>query len=399
MTRCLHALWAIALVALPLAAQDTSTVEREPAVPWRTSYFPYFTVSPNDGLMGIARLLLFRQAEYGDRVSLRDAVGFDAGYSTKNAWLLRARGDFPRIADGWRLTATAAAGKQPHFGDPSLDMARTRVGGWAEVTRRLHGPLALAVRGAVDHQRIEGNYELYFRYPRTVVAATGCPPEMFCTNVADQHINQTDVSGRAALVLDLRGREFETQQGALIEGGVFVGTGGGDQRYTGGYGIARGWYSPRRGTRLTARLAMQRVSETDAVGILQEIPAWESPVTVFGGPASHRGLGIGEVAGRGGYLASVELRHDLLNFGELGAITALVFVDGARAYRDRPNPLVDPAPGMRLPANALVETLDPWQVGGGGGLAIRVLRAAQLNITAARGAGVTHWYVSSGWSW
>ena len=37
--------------------------------------------------------------------------------------------------------------------------------------------------------------------------------------------------------------------------------------------------------------------------------------------------------------------------------------------------------------------------GGGGGIAIRVMRAAQLVVTAARGDGVTRWYVSSGWSW
>ena len=394
-----HAALALTVLATPLAAQDSSSTTSAPAVPWRTSYFPYFTVSPNDGLMGIGRVLLFRQANYDDRVSLRDAVAFEGGYSTKDAWLLRGRVDLPMLADGWRLAASVEGGKQPRFGPPESPLERSRVGGWVDVTRRLKGPLQLAVRGAVDHQRVDDGYAMYFRYPRTTIDADGCPPPMLCFAVSGQFVKQTDVSARAALVLDLRDREFDTRNGALIEGGFFAGSGGGEQGYTGGYAIARGWFSPRRGTRLTGRLALERVSKSDAIGILQEIPAWESPITSYGGPNSHRGLGIGEIAGRGGDLAGAEIRHDILNVGEIGAITAVAFVDASRLYQDQLNPLVDPAPGLRYPVSGLILTTKDWTVGAGGGVAIRVLRSAQLVITAARGAGVTRWYVSSGWSW
>ena len=389
---------ALTVLATPLSAQD-STAATTTNDPWRTSYFPYFTVSPNDGLMGIARVLLFRPAEYGERVSLRDAIAFEGGYSTKDAWLLRGRVDLPMLADGWRLAASVEGGKQPRFGVPEFPVARTRTGGWVDVTRRLKGPLGLAVRGAVDHQRVVGDQSVYSRYPRTAFVSTTCSPETLCFAASDLSVTQTDVSARAALVLDLRDREFDTRNGALIEGGFFAGSGGGDQSYYGGYGIARGWFSPRRGTRLTGRFALQAVSKTDAIGILQELPAWESPITTFGGPNSHRGLGIGEVTGRGGFLAGAELRHDLLNVGELGAITAVAFVDGIRVYQDRPSPSVDPFPGRRLPNDALESTLSDWTAGAGGGVAIRVLRSAQLVVMAARGAGVTRWYVSSGWSW
>lgn len=398
--KLLPAALTLLVLATPLAAQDsTSTSTPATDVPWRTSYFPYFTVSPNDGLMGIGRVLFFRQANYDDRVSLRDAVALEGGYSTRKAWLLRGRVDLPRLRDGWRLAASVEGGRQPHFGVPEAPISRSRAGGWVDVTRRLKGPLQLALRGAVAHQRIEGDYSLYFRYPRTTIDADGCPPPMLCFAVTGQHVSQTDINGRAALVLDLRDREFDTRKGALIEAGLFTGSGGGDQGYFGGYAIARGWVSPRRGTRLTARIGMQRVSKTDAIGILHEIPAWESPITTFGGPNSHRGLGIGAVPGRGGDLASGEVRHDLLNVGEIGAITAVVFVDGSRAYQDKLSPLVDPTPGVRYPVSGLNLTAQNWNVGVGGGVAIRVLRSAQLTITAARGAGVTRWYVSSGWSW
>lgn len=397
----LRAAAALLLFAAPLVAQD-STDTSAPAVPWRTSYFPYFTVSPNEGLMGIGRVLFFRQANYDDRVSLRDAVALEGGYSTKDAWLLRARLDMPMWRDGWRLAASVDAGKEPHFGHPDLPegafIERTRTAGWVDITRRLKGPLALAIRGAVDHQNVTGNYDLYDRYPRTAFESTGCPPEMLCATEGALRARQTDVNGRAALVLDLRDREFDTRKGALIEGGFFTGSGGGDQSYYGGYAMARGWISPRRGTRLTSRVGLQAVSQTDAIGILQEIPAWESPITTFGGSQSHRGLGVGEVAGRGRLLAGIELRHDLLNVGELGAITAVAFVDGGRVFQD-PSPLVDPVPGTTLPTGKLRLTLDDWTVGAGGGIAIRVLRSAQLTITAARGAGATRWYVASGWSW
>ena len=74
----LRALALLLGLASPLAAQDTTATEQPTAVPWRLSYFPYLTVSPNDGLMGIARAIVFRQAEYGDRISLRDAVATSA---------------------------------------------------------------------------------------------------------------------------------------------------------------------------------------------------------------------------------------------------------------------------------------------------------------------------------
>ncbi len=87
-----------------------------------------------------------------------------------------------------------------------------------------------------------------------------------------------------------------------------------------------------------------------------------------------------------------------MNVGELGAITAVVFVDGMAPYRDRPT-VDDPLPGTPWKDIPKARSLDDWTIGAGGGIAIRVLRSAQLTITAARGAGVTRWYVSSGWSW
>lgn len=384
-----RALALLCCLASPLAAQDSTVTELPP---WRLSYFPYLTVSPNDGLVGIARAIVFRQADYGDRVSLRDAVSLDAGYSTKKAWLVRARADFPKLADGWRLAASAEISRQPRFGVPDFPVQRERVQVWADVTRRLYGRLGLALRGGFDRQRVEGD-GLLFRYPNTSFDVTDCPT---CAGEGLFHGTQSDGTMRAALVLDLRDREYDTRNGALFEAGVFHGSAGTD--YDGGYAMARGWFSPRQTTKLTARVGLQAVSRTSAFGILQEMPAWENPITTFGGPQSFRGLGIGAVAGRGRLLAGAEVHQDILNFGELGAITAIAFVDGGRVFQD-PSPLFDPTAGTPIPSGKLTLTLKDWEWGGGGGIAVRVLRSAQLVLTAARGAGKTQWYVSSGWSW
>lgn len=374
------------LVTMPAAAQD--------AMPWRLSYFPYLTGAPNDGVMGMARALWFQQADYGARVTNQREVSLEAGYSTRDAWLARADVALPMLADGWRLRARAAVSRETNFGlselpDGMTPLARDRREAWVDVTRRLAGPLHLAVRGGLDRQAIDGDAGLLLdRHPRSEIA--------FDNGGATGEIVQTDATARAALVLDLRDREFDTQSGALVEAGLFTGTAG--EGYTGGYALARGWVMPRRGTRLTARAGFRAVGETDAITIVHGIPAWERPIGALGGATSHRALPAHALVGRGLLLAGAEARHTLLDVGELGAITLVAFVDAGRVFSD-PSPLVDPMPGAPLPSGDLEFTLKGWTVGAGGGVAIRVLRAAQLTITAARANDDTRWYVGSGWSW
>lgn len=365
----------VATLAGPLAAQDDGAGRTWP--PWRTSYFPYLTASPNDGVMVLARLVRFRQAAHDDRVSLRAALSFEAGYSTRGSRVFRSRADFPRIAEGWRLAGAFEAGWEGHFGVASDSLERERVNGWVDITRSLRGPLHFAVRVSSDASDFGGSQFSFFdRY--------------------DYPLAQTDLQVRGALVLDLRDREFDTRRGALVEAGAFVG-GAGDG-YTGGYALANGWMSPREGTRLTARLGLRAISRTQAAAILHEMPAWEQPFTVLGGSRSHRALGVGELVGRGVLLAAVEVRQDLMNFGNIGAVTLLGFVDAGRVFRD-PSPLVDPVPGSTIDDGDLRLTLERWTVGVGGGVAVRLLRNAQLSLTAARANGDTRWYVASGWAW
>lgn len=397
-----RALLALALLGAPLAAQEPEPEAAPPLV----SYFPYLTSTPNDGLFGIARIIRYRQAPWDARVTNLREHSLDLGYSTRSSYLVR--GDYKRLwlDEGWRARLRVEATRETHFGNsddaglPDIDansLRRTRQDGWLDVSRQLRGPLQLALRGAVDHQEFAGSQSsLMNRYPYAtlddgmiVCVTTPCPG-------FPVSLTQTDAQLRAALVLDTRDNEYNPNRGLLIEAGAFTGSGG--DGYTGGYGIARGWISPHKGTRLTARYAFRAVSRTTAVGIQHEIPGWESPVTTFGGGTSHRALPVGVLVGRGLLLGGVELRHELLDFGGLGAITLLGFVDGGRAFQD-PSPLADPAPGSPVPSGKLRFTFKEWTWGAGGGVGIRVLRAAQLNITAAKANGETRWYVGSGWSW
>ena len=371
-----------------IAAQDAARTWP----PWRTSYFPYLEASPNDGVVAVARLVRFRQAAYDDRVSLRSSIGIDAGYSTRGTAFARARADFPRIADGWRVAAFAGASQEKHLGDPDGDLARRRINGWIDVTRAVSGTVHAALRLSGDDSRFEADPSLLNRYPRSPIDQC-LIPGLPCSGFA---LSQTDFQARAALVVDLRDREFDTRRGILAEAGVMVG--GAGEGYTGGYALAKGWLTPRPGTRLTARAAARAVSETGAAAVLSEIPAWEQPIATLGGMNSHRGLGEEALVGRGVLLAGAEARHDLMNFGNIGAVTLLGFVDAGRVFADL-SPLVDPEPGMPIPSGGLEFTLKGWTVGAGGGVSLRLLRNAQLTATVGRANERTSLYISAGTSW
>lgn len=346
-------------LAMRLSAQDTAQ-----AYPWRLSYFPYVTASPNDGVMAMGRAVLFRQSRWDDRVSVRDQVAVEGGYSTKDSWLLRARGDFPRLADGWRVQAIAQAeGNSGYFADYELVKHATRQLVAAEITRNVQGPLSIAVRGELSHLAID-----YL----VVGAASG---------------TETDVRGRIALVLDLRDREYDTRRGALLQAGVLLGSA--DNGYHGGYGLASGWVALSPTTRATARVGARLLSEYSGhpIDAGRLVPGWEDEFIAGGGPESNRALREGAKTDQRMLLASAEIRHDVFTFPG-GAVGVIAFVDGSRVYNSFTIP--------NAPTGGL---FDNWTFGPGGGVALRLLRNAVLTATIARADGATRIYVSSGWSW
>jgi outer membrane protein assembly factor BamA len=362
---------------------DTGTAldESEQRTPWRTSYFPYITGGANDGPVLAFRVHHFQPAEYDARVTTNAALTADAGITPRGGRHITARFRAPLLWKDWRLTALASAVREVRFGyfglgnetvkDDNLvtplqpflyRVRRARYGGKVEVTRRLRGPLQAAVQANVEWTRF-----------------TTLPgPSLFKTDFGPE-LRETDVSGRAALVYDTRDNEFNTQKGLLLEAGAQVGSGG--DGYTRLYTVLRGYLPLREGTLVAARLAASGLGGDPTLNARLYIPSWENQIPVLGGQYSHRSFDTGRFTGKHVILGNAELRHDLLSFGDLGAITLLAFLDAGRVFEQE---------NLRI-------TTEGVKVGGGGGIGLRILRSSIFTFNFAGGPDGFNFSVGSGW--
>jgi hypothetical protein len=367
--------------AAPSDTTETSADEAEPRAPWRTSWFPYITGAPNDGPVLAFRVHYFQPAEYDDRVTTNAALTTEAGITTRGGRHLIVRFRAPQLWDNWRLKVLAAAVREVRFGYFGLGnetaensdlvggaqpflyrVRRARYGGQAEVTRRLRGPLQVALQGNVEWTRF-----------------TTLPgPSLFQSDFGSE-LKENDVSGRVALVYDTRDVEYNTHQGLLLEAGAQVGSGG--DGYTRLYSVLRGYISPREGTVIAARLAASGMGGTPTLNARYIIPAWEDQISVLGGQYSHRSFDTGRFAGTGVLFGNLEVRHDLLSLGDLGAITLLGFVDAGRVFEGE---------NFRITTGGL-------KVGGGGGVGIRILRSTIFTLNFAGGPDGFNYSLGSGW--
>jgi outer membrane protein assembly factor BamA len=287
----------------------------------------------------------------------------------------------PQIWKGWRLNTFAGAIREVRYGyfglgndapynkalvtkaDPFLyRVRRTRYRGLMEVTHQLQGSLQVALLGDIERARF-----------------TTLPgPSLFKSDFGTE-LKQTDASGRVALVYDTRDNEYNTHKGLLLEAGGQVASGG--DGYTRLYSVLRGYLPVREGTVIAARIAASGTGGTPSLDARYTIPAWENWIPVLGGPYSHRSLDTGRLAGRHVLLGNFEIRHDLLAFGDLGAITLLAFTDAGRVFETE---------NFKLTTNGL-----KW--GGGGGIALRILRSTILTFNFAGGPDGFNFSFGNGW--
>ncbi|HEU5304078.1 MAG TPA: BamA/TamA family outer membrane protein, partial [Gemmatimonadales bacterium] len=239
---------------------------------------------------------------------------------------------------------------------------RTRYQGQVEATRMIQGPLQVAMLGSVEDAR-------FTSLPGPSVFRSDFTPEL----------DETDVSARAALIYDTRDNEFNTRQGLLLEAGAQIGSGG--DGYTRLYTVLRGYVMPREGTVVAARLAAAGMGGSPTLDARFTIPAWEKEIPVFGGQYSHRSFDTGRFAGEHVLFGNLEVRHDLLPFGDLGAITLIGFVDAGRVFEGTHFKL----------------TTSDVKVGGGGGLGLRILRSTIFTFNFAGGPDGFNFSVGSGW--
>ena len=348
---------------------------------WRTSYFPYITGGSGGGPLLAARIRRSQPAEFEERVTTRGSLSLDVGAGLNGNRFATVRFNAPLLTRNLRTVLTASAIRETRFGfygfgnDTELDEAlveadehayrvhRTRYLAFGELSRRIVGPLYISGLGGVEAARF------YSLSDGSVFGGT-----------YGGELEETDIIGRLALVLDTRNNEFNTRRGMLLDVGVQGGTGGdGYRRF---YGIATGYLPLRATTTLAARAGASNISGgTPSLNARFSIPAWEDPISVYGGSNSNRGLVRGRFTGTGVLFTNLEVRQDLYPLGTLGYITVIAFLDAGRVFESEK---------FRF-------TTDGMHVGAGGGLAIRLLRSSIFTATFARGSDGFKFSAGSGW--
>jgi hypothetical protein len=137
------------------------------------------------------------------------------------------------------------------------------------------------------------------------------------------------------------------------------------------------------GTVVAGRIAYRGVGKNAPLEARYGFPGWERDLPVVGGAESDRSFVRGRLLGRNVGLASLEVRHNLLDVGDYGGVTVIAFSDAARAWD---SDAVGPTVHKR------------WKVGGGGGVAVRILRSALLTINFAGGPDGFVFSMGNGWS-
>ena len=374
-----------------LAAQvpeDTTTAVAKDTTdsytpPWGLSYYPYLTGGANDGPVLAVRVRYAQPAEYEARYTTNASLAGDAGITSRGSRYITGVFRAPGLWKNWRLAVLASADRQVRLGyfglgnnstfdetlvtetDPFIyRVRRTRYRGIAELTRVIHGPFMVGFQLNVE--------QVHF---------TALPGNsVFRTDVPSGDLTQSDAAGRLALVFDTRDNEYNTHRGLLLEAGTQVGSWG--DGYTRQYAILRGWLPLREGTVVAARVAGSGVGGAPTLNARFSLPGWELPVPVLGGQYSHRSLDTGRLTGTGLLFANLEVRHDLLAFGDLGAITLLAFADAGRVFEGE---------DFRL-------TTEDMKVGGGGGFALRILRSTIFTFNFAGGPDGFNLSVGSSWT-
>jgi outer membrane protein assembly factor BamA len=371
----------LALLTSALAAQEGKWKPSD--APWKDSFYPFFPSVGNNFPLIALHFEERKAADYFARTPYAGLFSLDLGQGFTGARMAVASFRAPLLKENWRLATTLGTTRETRLGYFGLgndarynkdlvtksqphyyEARRARYFGNLEISRRLAGPLYLAGAGGVEYSNLSHLSD----------------SSLFRTDFGNDDLSDTDVRGRATLVLDARDNEFNTTKGIFAQASFGGGSGG--DGYTRVTGDLRGYVPLREGTVLAARVGGSSLSRKAPLNARFEVPLWEGEMSVLGGAYSHRGLGFQRLAGRGVLFASAELRHDLLNLGDLGAFTLFAFADAGRVFEQEDFKL----------------TTKDMKVGGGGGLAIRLLRFTIWTFNFAGGPDGFQFSTGSGWS-
>jgi outer membrane protein assembly factor BamA len=186
------------------------------------------------------------------------------------------------------------------------------------------------------------------------------------------------VSFQVSVIVDSRDNEFVPTRGVVAEAGASVGAGG--DGYTGAYAVVAGYVPPWPGAVVAARLLARRLDAGAPLDARYVLNAWERAIPLLGGPGSHRSFLYGRWAGREVFLANLELRQDVFNFGDYGAISLVGFLDAGRVRE------------------GLAGEPHTVRLGGGSGIALRILRSTVLQFNFAGGPDGFLFSMGTGWT-
>ena len=370
------------LLAAPLMAQE----------PWRASYYPYPLKGPNDATSLVLHYQLGQAADYEARYPFDRSLSIDAGINASGSRFLVGRFKAPRMAEGWRLYSEVGATRENRFGyfglgneteetnDPGNEwydrMRRSRIYGRVDLTRRIAKNFHVAGGVSFTHSSfgsLPGNSHFlddFFPIPP-------CLPEAPVCERTGEDPGDDDFAGRFALVFDSRDNESVPARGALVELGAEFGSGG--QGYSGIYGLVSGFVSPYEGAVIGGRFLARSIQAEAPLDARYTLYAWERSVPLLGGPESHRSFVYGRYTGRQALVTNLEYRQDILNFGDFGAISAIGFFDGGLVQENE-------------------DESNKLHIGGGAGLALRILRSTVLQLNFAGGPDGFLFSMGTGWA-
>lgn len=374
-------------LALTCAALPSALAAQDPNQPsdaeWRDSFYPFFPSLGNNFPLIAMHFEQRKAANYFARTPYDGLFSLDVGQGFTGARMAIARLHAPLLWRDWRLNVVGGTTRETRFGfygignDAEYDedlvtddqphyyqARRTRYFGNAELSRRLTGPIWLAGSFGVEHSNLGDLSD----------------PSLFRSTFGTDNVTDTDVRGRATLAIDLRDNEFNPGNGLLAQASLSAGSGG--DGYTRFSADLRGYISPREGTVLALRVAGSGMSSDAPLNARYEVPVWEGEQGVLGGTYSNRGLPFQRLIGRGVLWGNAEIRHNLLDLGDYGAITILGFVDAGRVFE----------------ADDFSLTTEDMKVGAGGGLALRILRFSVWTFNFAGGPDGFQFSSGTGWS-
>lgn len=385
-------LLAAAALAAPLAAQEPEpTPPPEVAAdslppsgyPWLLSYFPYVSGGVGGGPVALVRVRYFQPAPYAERQTYRAEGSAEAGIGFHGSRLIELRYRAPLLSTSLRMALFLGARRNTRenffgLGNGTVNeaaaieadefayrMHRTQYDATAEVTRRIKGPFKVALLGGFQQDRY---YQL-------------SPGSAFTATTGLQELIEDEVFGRVALVYDGRDNEFDPTKGLLIEGGVQEGTAG--DGYTRVYGIGRAYH--RIGpSQLAIRIGASQLYGSPSLSARFDLPAWERPLSVYGGSSTNRGLKGGRFVGSGVLFGNLELRREVLTSRNALSASVVGFLDVGRVFEGDERVSI---------------TTDDLRASPGLGVAVRILRSTTVIVTAAHGTDGMRFAVSGGWAY